>query len=41
MCISLIKHKKIGRKHYEIWADLKEDFSKCVYCRIAEQEKGG
>ena len=40
MCISLIKHKKIGRKHYELWTDLKEDFKKCIYCKIAESEKG-
>lgn len=40
MSIDLIKHKKISRKHYELWFDLKEDFKKCIYCKIAESEKG-
>lgn len=41
MNIDLIKHKKIGRKHFELWFDLKEDFKKCIYCKIAESEKRG
>lgn len=36
----LVEHKKIGRKHYELWTDLKEDFKKCIHCKIAESEAG-